>query len=87
MNSYLDCQRYVIHVCHSHAFTHSQCKISHFSKTFMKTFPYSDVLIVEIVHNVRVCNKSSKTYCFNMVILPVVEVSSLQLHSKKSTLY
>lgn len=76
----------VIHVCrHSHAFTHSQCKINHFFKTFMKTFPYSDVLIVEIVHNVRVCNKSSKTYCFNTMIL--VEVSSLQLHSKKSTLY
>lgn len=75
----------VIHVCHSHAFTHSQCKINHFLKTFMKTFPYSDVLIVEIVHNVRVCNKSSKTYCFNTMIL--VEVSSLQLHSKKSTLY
>lgn len=87
MNSYLDCQRNVIHVCHSHAFTHSQCKINHFFKTFMKTFPYSDVLIVEIIHNVRVCNKSSKTYCFNMVILPVIEVSSLQLHSKKSTLY
>lgn len=56
-----------------------------FFKTLMKAFPYSDVLIVEIVHNVRVCNKSSKTYCFNTTIL--VEVSSLQLHSKKSTLY
>lgn len=56
-----------------------------FFKTLMKAFPYSDVLIVEIVHNVRVCNKSSKTYCFNTMIL--VEVSSLQLHSKKSTLY
>lgn len=56
-----------------------------FFKTLMKAFPYSDVLIVEIVHNVRVCNKSSKTFCFNTMIL--VEVSSLQLHSKKSTLY
>lgn len=41
----------------------------------MKIFLYLDVLIVEIVYNVRVCNKFLKIYCFNMMIL--VEVSSL----------